>query len=128
MWIGTEGELVTSHLVLQSLCPGASLSATGLGSCAGGSCPTLTACPGRGSWIVFSRFGSPPDDPNEEIREIDDFKVQKGDHVDASAFHVELCDSNTVGAIQDHTLPVPKPAIIGTLDGHFSFVMQPNFR
>jgi len=124
MRIGTEGELVTSHLVLQFVCPGANLSATGLGSCEGGSCPNLTLCPGRGSWISFSRFG----DPSTDLSHTRDFKVNKGDPVEASAFHVELCDSNTVDAIQDHTLPVPEPAIIGTLEGHFSFVMQPNFR
>ena len=45
-----------------------------------------------------------------------------------SAFHVELCDNDTVDAIQDRTLPVPMPRIIGSLEGHFSFTMQPNFR
>jgi len=128
MRIGTEGELVTSHLVLQYLCPGASISATGIGTCEGGSCPDVSLCPGRGSWISFSQFGSFPADPNEEIARTDDFKVKKGDPVAASAFHVELCDSNTVDDIQDHRLPVTKPAIIGTLEGHFSFTMQPNFR
>jgi len=128
MRIGTEGELVTSHLVLQTLCPGASLSATGLGDCAGGTCPDLTVCPGRGSWISFSRFGTFPVDRTTEIKRTDDFKVKKGDPVEASAFHVELCDSDTVDAIQDRTLPVPVPRIIGTLEGHFSFAMQPNFR
>jgi len=127
MRIGTEGELVTSHLVLQYSCPGASLSAIGLGSCEGGSCPSVTVCPGRGSWISFSQFG-PHVDPGTPILQTDEFKVNKGDSVEASAFHVELCDSDTVIAVQDHTVPVPEPAIIGTLEGHFSFVMQPNFR
>ena len=126
MRIGTEGELVSSHFVLQSSCQGASLSASGLGSCAGGTCPDVTICPGRGSWISFSRFGATQEDLTMPLGR--DFKVNKDDPIEASAFHVELCDSDTVQAIQDGTLPVPTPAITGTLEGHFSFVMQPNFR
>lgn len=126
MLIGTEGELVASHFVLQNFCTGASLSADALGSCAGGTCPEATICPGRSSWISFTRFGDLSAPPTQELSR--DFKVNKDDPVEASAFHIELCDGTTVDAVKNKMLPIPVPAILGTLDGRFSFKMLPNFR
>ena len=124
--IATERELVTAHLVLQNSCPSALISAAALGDCAGGSCPPVALCPGRGSWIAFSSFGSIPLDPGPPL--IKDFRVNTGDTIEASAFHVELCDQTTVDDQVEGVVPVPPPAVRGTLDGSFSFKLQPNFR
>lgn len=122
---GIEGELVTSHFVLQNSCPSAQLSAAGLGTCAGGTCPDLALCPGRGSWIEFSRFG-PDTDRSMPLGRA--FKVNKDEPIEATAFHVELCDQNTVDRAAQRLVPVSQPQITGFLDGSFSFKLQPNFR
>ena len=124
--IGTERELVTSHFVLQNSCPDAQLSSDALGDCVGGTCPDVTVCPGRGSWVAFSRFGAPPSDLTMPVST--DFRVGNGEPIEASAFHVELCDASTVEDQQMGVVPVTKPAIRGSLDGSFSFKLQPNFR
>ena len=120
---GTHGELVTSHFVLQNSCPNGQLSADALGTCAGGSCPDVALCPGRGSWIEFSRFGASSPDLSKR-----DFKVNKDDPIEASAFHVELCDQNTIDGTIKRIVPVPPPQVTGFLEGSFSFNLQPNFR
>lgn len=123
MLVGTEGEKVRSHLFLPDSCPDAPVSADALGSCAGGSCPPVTVCPGRNSWIAFSQFGSPPADLTQPV--FPGFKVNNGESIRASAFHVELCDEATVDAQQALMVPLPGPAITGILDGAFSFVLNP---
>lgn len=122
MLIGTQGELVTSHFALQDSCPSAGLVGQALGTCDQGGCPDLAVCPGRGSWISFSLFGALPDEKTALLSP--DFKVNLGDHIAASAFHVELCDQNTVQAVETNLIPVPVPAIRGTLDGSFSFKLE----
>jgi hypothetical protein len=124
--VGTERELVTSHLVLQYTCPDADLTSDALGDCAGGTCPDVSICPGRGSWIAMSHFGAPPANLAEALPT--DFKVGNGEPIEASAFHVELCDASTVEDQQAGIVPVTPPDIVGTLDGSFSFKLQPNFR
>jgi hypothetical protein len=124
---GTQGELVTSHFALQASCLGAQLSAAALGTCAGGSCPDVSLCPGRGSWIEFSCFGAcAPDLASANLDR--SFRVNKDDPIAATAFHVELCDQNTVDATVQRIVPVPRPQVTGFLDGSFSFNLQPNFR
>ena len=123
--IGTEREMVSAHFVPQYTCPDALLSSDALGDCAGGTCPATTICPGRGSWIAFSEIGAPP--ANDQALPID-FKVGNGETIEASHFHVELCDDSSVQDALNHIVPVTVPAIRGTLDGHFSFKLQPNFR
>jgi hypothetical protein len=56
------------------------------------------------------------------------FKVNNGERIEASAFHVELCDSGTVDTVRDRFVPVPVPVITATLDGSFSFDLQPQFQ
>lgn len=121
---GTQGELVTSHFVLQGSCPDALLSAEALGTCAGGSCPDVALCPGHGSWIEFSEFGQKTD-PSMSLA---GFRVNKDDPIAATAFHVELCDQTTVDATIQRLVPIPRPQVTGVLDGSFSFNLQPNFR
>ena len=123
--IGTEREMVTAQYLPQYTCPDALLSSDALGDCQGGTCPPTTVCPGRSSWIAFRQLGAPPpvDDPLPH-----DFKVGNGEPIEASAFHVELCDLATVQDALGHIVPVTAPSIRGTLDGWFSFKLQPNFR
>lgn len=120
MLIGTQGELVTSHFVSQESCDGAGLVAEALGACdkAGSTCPQVTVCPGRGSWISFDLRG----DPTAKLSP--DFKFNLGDTIAAPAFHVELCDETTIKAVETNTVPIPPPAIRGTLEGSFSFVLE----
>ena len=124
--IGTEREMVAAHFVPQYTCPDAFLSSDALGDCAGGSCPDVTICPGRGSWIAFSQLGAPPSDAKDPLSK--DFKVGNGEPIEASHFHIELCDDSSVQDALNHIVPVTVPAIRGTLDGSFSFKLQPNFR
>lgn len=122
MLIGTQGELVTSHFALQDSCPNAMLMGEALGACGREGCPDPVICPGRGSWIEFSLFGDLPKDPGPPLSP--DFKINLGDTIAASSFHVELCDQDTVNAFEGRTLPVPVPAIRGTLEGSFSFALE----
>ncbi|MEO8215399.1 MAG: hypothetical protein ABI560_19520, partial [Myxococcales bacterium] len=108
--IGTEIEKVSSHFLLPNSCAAGAIYADALGDCSGGECP-LTLCPGHGSWIRFSHFGSI--DRNEAPPR--DFKVNNDEIIEASAFHVEICDSSTVEAQQEKVLPVPFPAVTGVL-------------
>jgi hypothetical protein len=125
---GIEGELVTSHFVLQNSCPSAQLSASALGACAGGTCPEVAKCPGRGSWIQFSEFGD-KSYLTDRSKPLDDgFKVNKDEPIAATAFHVELCDQDTIDRAAQRLVPVSKPQVTGFLDGSFSFNLQPNFR
>lgn len=124
--IGTEREMVTAHFLPQYTCPDALLSSDALGDCQGGTCPATTICPGRGSWIAFARLGAPPTDPDAALPT--DFKVGNAEPIEASHFHVELCDEATVQDALNHIVPVTVPSIRGTLDGYFSFKLQPNFR
>jgi hypothetical protein len=126
MLIGTQGELVTSHFVLRDTCPSAGFTAEALGACdKGTTCPDATICPGRGSWISFSSFGGLPDASDPRTLS-PDFKINIGDTIAASAFHIELCDESTIEAAETNTVPVPPPAIRGTLDGSFSFDLEPS--
>jgi hypothetical protein len=122
--IGMTTEIVRSFFVLNASCSNAYISADALGNCtdASESCPEVTLCPGHGSWISFSRYGSLPGNPNEPIGP--GFKVNDGEHITASAFHVELCDVATVLAALDKVVPVPAPNITGTLDGNFDFDLE----
>jgi hypothetical protein len=86
----------------------------------------VTVCPGQGSWIAFSHLGAPPSDVTIPLAT--NFKVGNGEPIEASAFHIELCDDATVQDALNRVVPVTKPAITGTLDGSFSFKLQPNFR
>lgn len=124
--IGTEREMVAAHFLPQYTCPDALLSSDALGDCQGGTCPSMTICPGRGSWIAFKALGSPPSDLNAPLPR--DFKVGNGEPIQASNFHVELCDDATVHDALLGIVPVTVPSIRGTLDGWFSFKLQPNFR
>ena len=124
--IGTEREMVTAQFLPQYTCPDALLSSDALGDCAGGTCPSTAVCPGRGSWIAFTRLGAPPSEVNTPLPH--DFKVGNGEPIEASHFHVELCDLATVQDALGHIVPVTTPSIRGTLDGSFSFKLQPNFR
>jgi hypothetical protein len=128
MLIGTQGELVTSHFVLRDTCPNAGFIAEALGACdKGNTCPEATVCPGRGSWISFSSFGSAQStDTNQALSP--DFKINIDDTITASAFHVELCDESTIEAVEENTVPVPPPAIRGSLDGSFSFKLESSTR
>lgn len=124
--IGTEREMVSAHFLPQYTCPDALLSSDALGDCQGGTCPAMTICPGRGSWIAFARLGAPPADVNVPLP--NDFKVGNAEPIEASNFHIEICDDATVQDALDKVVPVTVPAIRGTLDGSFSFKLQPNFR
>lgn len=71
------------------------------------------------SWITFENFGaahldpgSPPTDPG--------FKVNLEERVRASAFHLNLVDSQVIYDLR-MDLPVTAPSIGGTLDGTFDF-------
>ncbi|MES1204550.1 MAG: hypothetical protein ABUS79_01310 [Pseudomonadota bacterium] len=119
--VGTEHEVIRSHFVLFDSCPLGLPSATALGSCAGGTCP-MALCPGRASWITFSKFGViPTGSPNTS------FRVNDDESVAASAFHVEFCDQATIDAKLKGVVPLPTPNIIGVLDGSFEFVMKQSF-
>jgi len=124
--IGTEREMVAAHFSPQYTCPDALLSSDGLGDCQGGTCPATSVCPGRGSWIAFTHLGAPPADLNAPLPR--DFKVGNDEPIEASHFHIELCDDSTVQDALNGIVPVTVPSIRGTLDGHFSFKLQPNFR
>jgi len=117
--VGMESETVRSFFVLNDSCPEAMISADALGRCDGGTCPDTMLCPGRGSWISFSRFGAPPADPTVPVGH--GFKVNDGEQITASAFHVELCDRATVDAVQMRQLPIPKPVVRGIFEGWFDF-------
>jgi hypothetical protein len=126
MLIGTQGELVTSHFVLRDTCPSAGFVAEALGACdKGNTCPEPTICPGRGSWISFSSFGRARTGDTKEALS-PDFKINIGDTIAASAFHVELCDESTIEAAETNAVPVPPPGMRATLDGSFSFTLEPS--
>ena len=120
--VGMTSEMAFGSFVLNASCPNAYLSADALGSCADGSCPDVSLCPGRGSWMALSHFGSVPADPAQAISP--SFRVNDGERITASAFHVELCDRATVEARLESMIPDPKPLITGTLDGNFDFDLQ----
>jgi hypothetical protein len=124
--VGIENEIVSSAFALYYTCPDLS-AAVALGSCAGGTCPDLTFCPGRGSWISFAQFGSVTAGGGQGILGRD-FKVNDGETIRSSAFHVALCDKSTVDKTILGRLPIPTPQITGTLDGSFQFHMDPRFR
>ena len=127
MYVGMTSEAVFSSFVLNGSCPSALISADALGACVDGSCPDVSLCPGRGSWIQFSQFGHPVVrvNSNDQTRYVDDsFKVSDGEPIAATSFHVELCDIATVEAKLTNTLPIPPPSIVGTLDGEFDFDLE----
>ena len=121
LFVGMTSETVRSFFSLKASCPKAYISADALGSCIDGSCP-LDLCPGHGSWISFDQYGEVPADLSVPISP--GFTVNFGENISASAFHVELCDVATVLAARDKIIPVPKPAIVGTLDGQFEFDLE----
>jgi hypothetical protein len=120
--IGMTSEKVSAFFALNQTCSKAEVSANALGNCADGSCPDVALCPGRGSWIAFKQFGNIPDDDSKPIPA--GFKVNNGETIEASAFHLELCDTATVAAKLDFVLPVPTPNITGVLEGNFLFELQ----
>jgi hypothetical protein len=122
--IGMTSEMAFGSFVLNASCPNAYLSADALGACNDGtsSCPDVSLCPGHGSWVSFSHFGNLPGDPTQVIPS--SFKVNDGERIAASAFHLELCDVATVQARLLNMVPDPKPVITGTLDGSFDFELQ----
>jgi len=105
--VGMESETIRGFFVLNDSCPEAMISADALGRCDGGTCPDATLCPGRGSWISFSRFGAPPGDVTAPVGH--GFKVNDGEQITASAFHVELCDRGTVDASSSALFPSRSP-------------------
>lgn len=126
LFVGMGSETVRSYFVLNDSCPEAYVSADALGACNDVNCPSVALCPGRGSWISFSRFGSPPLDPTVPVSA--NFRVNDGEEIAASAFHVELCDYATVNATLNpglnESLPVPPPNIRATLEGNFDFNLE----
>jgi hypothetical protein len=120
--VGLTYEAVSSFFVLNESCPSALVSANALGLCDDGSCPDVALCPGRGSWITFSRFGTIPTDPAKTVPP--GFRVNQTEAITVSAFHLELCDGATVDSKLDNVLPIVEPNITGTLDGHFDFDLE----
>lgn len=119
MLVGMTSEQVGAFLALNHSCPQGFVSANALGACTDDSCPDVALCPGRNSWITFSEFGRIPADRTKAISPR--FKVNDGDTIEASDFHLELCDGATVRAKLDNMLPIPKPNIVATLNGNFRF-------
>lgn len=119
MLIGMTTEKVRSFLALSHSCPKGEVSANALGACTDDSCPDMALCPGRGSWVTFSHFGSINGNLDQPIA--DGFKVNNNERIEASAFHLELCDGATVLAARDHISPIPTPNVVGVLDGRFDF-------
>jgi len=131
--IGTEAEVIRSYLLLNETCTGAMLpnqltvpiNAQALGLCDLATCPTVTLCPGRGSWITFSRLGSLSNDLSAPLDR--NFKVNFDEQIVASDFHVELCDARTVVTTRLTDvlmMPVPTPLILGSLSGMFEFDLE----
>jgi hypothetical protein len=123
MLVGMTSEKVSAFFALNHSCPQGFVSANALGSCTDGSCPDVSLCPGRGSWVTFSEFGSVPSksDPSQPISPR--FRVNDTETIAVSAFHLELCDGATVLAKLDGVLPIPQPNITATLEGDFQFVL-----
>jgi hypothetical protein len=120
--IGMTYEISFSTFALNASCPNSGLFADALGACTDNSCPDAALCPGRGSWIAFSRYGSLPG-VAQEISS--GFKVNDGERITASAFHIELCDRATVeGKLANNFIAIPPPHIVGTLDGTFDFTLE----
>src|SRR5262249_23658109 len=124
LFIGMTYETVFSSFALNHTCASAFISANALGTCASDAehCPAVALCPGRGSWISFSQFGNVPTDASLTIS--DRFRVNDGERITASAYHVELCDAATVLSSVQQMVPVPTPVITGTLDGEFTFDLE----
>jgi len=118
MTVGPTAEVVRAFLALKDSCPVGFVSANALGACTDGGCPDVSLCPGRDSWITFSRFGNPPE---KGVAISPGFRVNDTETIEASDMHLELCDGATVRATLDHKLPIPKPNIIATLSGRFRF-------
>lgn len=119
MLVGMTTEKVRSFLNFQDTCPQGIVSSDALGACTDGSCPDVSLCPGRGSWITFARFGNYPLDGTVAISPR--FKVNDGETIEVSDFHLELCDQATVQAKLANKLPIPNPNIVATLNGNFRF-------
>lgn len=122
MLVGMSTEKVRSFLSLSHSCPKGEVSGNALGACTDGSCPDVALCPGRGSWVTFTSFGNIPQNENQSIP--DGFKVNNGERIEASAFHLELCDGATVLAALRNLVPIPKPNLVGVLEGHFEFDLE----
>ena len=121
--LGTESELAHAFLILNQTCPDSFITANALGACTEGTCPPVpVVCPGQGSWIRFSDFGSVPSEPTEKLDRR--FKVNFNERIRATSFHLELCDSGTVDAQRDRELPVKPPRVAATLDGDFDFDLK----
>ena len=127
--IGMTTEKVRSFLALNDTCPQAFVSADALGACTDGTCPDVTLCPGRNSWITFSTFGQPPVTGPVPAS----FRINDGETIaaepplaapDTPMFHVELCDAATVDAKLNNLPPIPVPNVVGTLEGSFSFPLE----
>jgi hypothetical protein len=117
MFVGMTGEKVRAFLAFNHSCPQAFVSADALGACTDG-CPDVSLCPGRDSWITFSHFGNIP---QAGVAIPPGFRVNDNETIEASDFHLELCDGATVRAKLDYILPIPKPNIVATLNGNFRF-------
>lgn len=75
------------------------------------------------SWIELGAFGAAahPDEANAPIDP--GFKVQFGERVMATAFHLTLVDDRVINAIKERD-PVPRPEVAGELSGFFDFVLR----
>lgn len=130
MLVGMTSEIVSASFALSASCPGALVSANALGRCDDGSCPDVTLCPGRGSWITFTHFGNVSMDTSRPIGA--GFRVNDHERISARldpagqtpSFHLELCDRGTVISKLRNILPIPKPNIVGTLEGFFDFKLE----
>jgi hypothetical protein len=132
MLIGTESEVVRAHLLLNHscdlervcpTCPTVPPVGDALGQCTDGTCPAVTLCPGRGSWITFGQLGGLVENARVPVNR-SDFKVNYGERVFGSEFQVELCDARTVDAVQERTFPVPAPRMVGSLNGFLDFTLE----
>lgn len=138
LYVGMTTEAVRSFFILNDTCPNRFVSANALGLCDNGSCPDVTLCPGRGSWISFSRFGKIPTNPETRIEDGRNndgrraFAIGDNEHITANidptgvmpSFHVELCDAATVLSKLQNLQPVRTPRFRGTLEGYFDFTFE----
>jgi hypothetical protein len=129
LFVGMTTEAVRGFLALNNTCAQAFVSADALGACTDGSCPDLTLCPGRDSWITFSRFGTPPATGPVSPS----FRINDGETIAAEPpatapttpmFHLALCDAATVDAKLNNNPPIHVPNILGLVEGSFSFPLE----
>ena len=132
--IGDGGQVIHAAFSPYSTCPNAGLldgysallSGVALGECNATDATSMAlnpvgcpaACPDHDSWIEFSIFGGASAAKPAEIGKT--FLVNFEETIQASAFHLGLCDNVAVQANRDRKY-VPPPRLTGTLDGKFDF-------